>query len=44
MLSAVMGVVADSTSSNPDIDPKLDPRNPLKYITNNVLTTIGLGE
>ncbi|KAI0347273.1 hypothetical protein BDW22DRAFT_1425328 [Trametopsis cervina] len=25
-----------------DIDPKLDPSNPLKYITNNWLTTIGL--
>lgn len=44
VLSATMEVVADSTSNNPDIDPKLDPRNPLKYITNNVLTTIGLGE
>jgi hypothetical protein len=38
-------VVADSSGTVPaNVDPKNDPRNPLKYIANNTLTTIGLGE
>ncbi|KAI0347274.1 RTA1-domain-containing protein [Trametopsis cervina] len=37
-------LAADSNSTAPvdTTDPKNDPRNPLKYITNNTLTTIGL--
>ncbi|KAI0092851.1 RTA1 like protein-domain-containing protein [Irpex rosettiformis] len=51
MMSAAMNVVAAATESgnstfpagiNPDVDPKHDPRNPLKYITNNVLSSIGI--
>ncbi|KAI0763256.1 RTA1 like protein-domain-containing protein [Irpex lacteus] len=44
MLSTALEVAADisSNSTSTDGTPKHDPHNPLGYITNNVLTTIGL--